>query len=100
VKSWHDKKIENKVFKTDEKVSLYHSFCKWFPGDVGMPFGYPHISIPGPTHYRGGPAQGLDRLEYKMETLYSTRTLVNPSLIAYIKPGRAPLETHHRQAIL
>jgi hypothetical protein len=25
---------------------------------------------------------------------YSTRTLVKPSLVAYIKPGRAPLEGH------
>jgi hypothetical protein len=23
--------------------------------DVGMPFGYPRISIPDPTHYGGGP---------------------------------------------
>jgi hypothetical protein len=23
--------------------------------DVGMPFGYPRISIPGPAHYGGGP---------------------------------------------
>jgi hypothetical protein len=27
--------------------------------DVGMPFEYPRISIPGPAHYGGGLAQGL-----------------------------------------
>jgi hypothetical protein len=31
--------------------------------DVGMPFGYPRISIPGPAHYGGALEQGLkDRL--------------------------------------
>jgi hypothetical protein len=47
-------------------------------------------------------------LEMKKEgsNLYSTRTLVNSSLVAYIKPGRdAPRETtynetHHRLQIL
>jgi hypothetical protein len=28
--------------------------------DVGMPFGYPRISIPGPAHYGSGQVQGLD----------------------------------------
>jgi hypothetical protein len=61
-----------------------------------MPFGYPRISIPGPAHYGGGLAQGLeDDLETKKEgsNSYLTRTLVNLSPVAYIKPGRgAPRE--------
>jgi hypothetical protein len=28
--------------------------------DMGMPFGYPQISIPGPAHYGSGQAQGLE----------------------------------------
>jgi hypothetical protein len=28
--------------------------------DVGMPFGYPWISIPGPVHYGGGQVQGVE----------------------------------------
>jgi hypothetical protein len=28
--------------------------------DMGMPFGYPQISIPGLDHYGGGLAQGLE----------------------------------------
>jgi hypothetical protein len=28
--------------------------------DVGMPFGYPRISILGPAHYGGGHIQGLE----------------------------------------
>jgi hypothetical protein len=28
--------------------------------DMGMPFGYPLISIPGPAHYGGGLAHGLE----------------------------------------
>jgi hypothetical protein len=62
-----------------------------------MPFGYPRISIPGSAHYESGQVQGLkDDLKTKKEkyNLYSTRTLVKPSLVAYIKPGRgAPRET-------
>jgi hypothetical protein len=65
------------------------------PIDVGMPFGYPQISIPDSVHYGGGPAQGLDKIDYidlEMKkgncNMYSTRTLVNPNLVAYIKPGR------------
>jgi hypothetical protein len=56
-----------------------------------MPFGYPQIGIPGPAHYGGGLAQGLeDDLETKKEgsNTYSTRNLVNSSPVAYIKPGR------------
>jgi hypothetical protein len=58
---------------------------------MDMPFGYPQISIPGSAHYGGGQVQGLeDDLEMKKEgsNLYSTRTLVNSSPVAYIKPGR------------
>jgi hypothetical protein len=62
-----------------------------------MPFGYPRIGIPGLAHYRSGQVQGLeDDLETKKgnSNLYSTRTLVNLSLVAYIKPGRGtPRET-------
>jgi hypothetical protein len=63
---------------------------------MDMPFGYPRISIPGLTHHRGG--QDKDSkvdLETKKEgsNPYSTRTLVKPSMVAYIKPGRdAPRE--------
>jgi hypothetical protein len=61
------------------------------PGDMDMPFGYPRISILGSAHYGSGQAQGLgDDLETKKEgsNPYSTRTLVNSSPVAYIKPGR------------
>jgi hypothetical protein len=34
-------------------------------GDVGMPFGYPWISIPSPAHYRGGQVQGLDKMTWR-----------------------------------
>jgi hypothetical protein len=30
---------------------------------VGMPFGYPRISIPSPAHYGCGSVQGLDKLD-------------------------------------
>jgi hypothetical protein len=60
-----------------------------------MPFEYPQISIPNLAHYGGGPAQGLDKIDYidlEMKkgnsNTYLTRTLINPSLVAYIKPGR------------
>jgi hypothetical protein len=59
--------------------------------DMGMPFGYPWISILGLNHYGGGLAQGLeDDLETKKKgsNPYSSRTLVNSYPIAYIKPGR------------
>jgi hypothetical protein len=59
--------------------------------DMGMPFGYPRISIPGSAHYGGGLAQGLeDDLETKKEgsNPYSSRTLVKSCPVAYIKPGR------------
>jgi hypothetical protein len=34
----------------------------WVSGatDMGMPFGYPRISIPGPAHYGGVPEEGLE----------------------------------------
>jgi hypothetical protein len=65
--------------------------------DVGMPFGYPRISIPGPVHYESGQVQGLEKIDLETKkgnsSTYSTRTLVKPSLVAYIKPGRgAPRE--------
>jgi hypothetical protein len=48
---------------------LNPSLCNsnWVSGatDVGMPVGYPQISIPGPAHYGGGLEQGL---EYDLET--------------------------------
>jgi hypothetical protein len=58
---------------------------------MDMPFGYPRIGIPGPAHYGSGQVQGLeDDLETKKKgsNPYLTRTLVKPSLVAYIKPGR------------
>jgi hypothetical protein len=73
--------------------------------DVGMPFGYPRISIPGLAHYGSRQVQGLeDDLETKKEgsNPYSTRTLINLSLVAYIKPGKgAPRERtqYHRHRI-
>jgi hypothetical protein len=36
---------------------------------------------------KAGSARNID-LEYKTKPLYSTRKLVNLSLVAYIKPGR------------
>jgi hypothetical protein len=67
-----------------------------FPTDMGMPFGYPRISISGSAHYEGGLAQGLEDWlgDEEGSNPYSTRTLVNLSLVAYLKPGRgAPRET-------
>jgi hypothetical protein len=61
---------------------------------MGMPFGYPRII----AHYGGGAAQGLDKIEPTRNidlekkkgnsNVYSTRILVNPRLVAYIKPDR------------
>jgi hypothetical protein len=72
---------------------------------VGMPFGYPQISIPGSAHYGGEPDQGLGKINLKTKkgnsNTYSTRTLVKPSLVAYIKLGRGtPREISYRQQIL
>jgi hypothetical protein len=84
---------------------------------MGMPFGYPRISIPGPAHDGSGQEQGLeDDLETKKEgsNPYSTRTLVKPSPgCIYINQAGAALEGHrnldirniidieyHRHAIL
>jgi hypothetical protein len=59
------------------------------------------ISIPDPGHYGSGQVQGLDKIDLETKkgnsNLYSTRTLVNPSMVAYIKPGRGALrEISHR----
>jgi hypothetical protein len=69
-----------------------------------MPFGYPQISIPGPAHYGDGPAQGLNKIDLETKkdnsNMYLTRILVNPSLVAYLKPSRGtPRDnsTHIRQ---
>jgi hypothetical protein len=78
---------------------------------MDMPFGYPRISIPGPTHYGGGLEQGLDNidLETKKEgsNPYSTRILINSCPVAYIKSGTGAPRGHnlidieyHRHAIL
>jgi hypothetical protein len=59
--------------------------------DMGMSFGYPRISIPGPAYYESVQVQGLkDDLETKKEgsNPYSTRILVNLSPVAYIKPDK------------
>jgi hypothetical protein len=65
---------------------------RYFLGsDMDMPFGYPRISILGSVHYGGGQVQRLeDDLKMKKEgsNMYSTRTLVNPNIVAYIKPDR------------
>jgi hypothetical protein len=76
-----------------------------FSCDVGMHFGYPWISIPGSAHYGGGQVQGLDKIDLETNkgnfNMYWTRTLVKPSLVAYIKPdGDAPREISHRHTIL
>jgi hypothetical protein len=70
-----------------------------------MPFGYPRITIPGPAHYGSGQVQGLDNIDLETKTgnsnMYSTWTLVNPSLVAYIKPRRgAPRGTTYNIDIL
>jgi hypothetical protein len=74
--------------------------------DIGMPFGYPRI------RYRVWPIMKMDynkdsridlETKKKGSNPYSTRTLVKPSLVAYIKPGRDdPRGTtynieHHRE---
>jgi hypothetical protein len=63
---WGFKKLKIEEFedfrksKFGDSTRVYNS--NWVSGatDVGMPFGYPWISIPGPTHYGGGLAQGLE----------------------------------------
>jgi hypothetical protein len=37
----------------------YGCYMEQYLTDMGMPFGYPRISIPGLAHYGGGRAQGL-----------------------------------------
>jgi hypothetical protein len=69
-----------------------------------MPFGYLRISISGPTLYGGGPVHGLDKIDSETKkgnsNVYSTRTLVNLSLVAYIKPDRgAPRGTSYTRNI-
>jgi hypothetical protein len=58
--------------------------------DVGMPFRYPRISISNLAHYFDKYKDSKIDLETKKgkSNTYSTRTLVNPSLVAYIKPDR------------
>jgi hypothetical protein len=83
--------------------------------DMDMPFGYLRIGIPGPAIMEVDKYKdSKDDLETKKEgsNPYSTRTLVNLSPVAYIKPGRgAPRGTtynirylidieYHRHAIL
>ena len=43
VKRCHDKKIENKVFKNGDKVLLYNSRLKLFPGKLRSKWEGPHI---------------------------------------------------------
>jgi hypothetical protein len=67
--------------KFGDSTRVYDSSRVSGATDVGMPYGYPRISIPGLAHYGSGQAQGLeDDLETKKEgsNLYSTRTLVKP----------------------
>jgi hypothetical protein len=72
---------------------------------MDMSFEYPWISIPGVGHYGSGQVQGLEKIDLEMKkgnsNLYSTRTLLNPSLVAYIKLGRGTLrEISHRHRTL
>ena len=43
VKRWHDKKIENKFFKSGDKVLLYNSRLKLFLGKLRSKREGPHI---------------------------------------------------------
>jgi hypothetical protein len=54
-------KIHN--IEITENSKIIFEFFKYFitPADVGMPFGYPRISILGPANYKGGLTQGLDK---------------------------------------
>jgi hypothetical protein len=91
------------LFKRTSEIIVHDRQCLctvethflYSTSDVGMPFEYPWISIPASAYYKGRPTQGLNQIDYiDLETkkgnsnMYSTRTLINPSLVAYIKPGR------------
>jgi hypothetical protein len=103
VEDWRSKRIEKvEDLKFGDSTRVCDSSRVSGATDVGMPLGYPRVSIPGPAYYGSGQVQGLkDDLEMKKGSFnpYSTRTLIKPSLVAYIKPGRGALRgTSHRES--
>jgi hypothetical protein len=52
----------------------------WVSGatDMGMPFGYTRISIPGLAHYGGGSEQGLDKLTWSRRRKSLIRIRLGP----------------------
>jgi hypothetical protein len=60
VKDWRNQRIkEVKDLKFGDSTQVYDSSRVSGATDVGMPFGYPWISIPGLAHYGGGQVQGV-----------------------------------------
>jgi hypothetical protein len=60
VEDWRSKRIEEvEDLKFGDSTRVCDSSRVSGATDMDMPFGYPRISIPGPAHYGGGPAQGL-----------------------------------------
>jgi hypothetical protein len=60
------KRLKKSKIERSQRLKFWDStrVCNsnWVSGatDVGMPFGYPWISIPGPAHDGGGQVQGLE----------------------------------------
>jgi hypothetical protein len=52
--------------KIIDTLETYHNSSRVSEAtDVGIPFGYPWISIPGLAHYGGGQVQGLDKMTWR-----------------------------------
>jgi hypothetical protein len=66
IKYWRSQKIE-------EVEDLMFGDSTWVcdssrvsgATDMGMPFGYPRISIPGPAHYGGRQVEGLEKMTWR-----------------------------------
>jgi hypothetical protein len=69
IKSYMKSKIEEieevKDLKFGDSTQVCDSSRVSGATDMGMPFRYPRISIPGPVHYGGGQVQGLDKMTWR-----------------------------------
>jgi hypothetical protein len=68
VEDWRSRRLKNSKIERSERLKFGDSTRVYDSSRVsgatymGMPFGYPRISIPGPAHYGGGQVQGLKDL--------------------------------------
>jgi hypothetical protein len=61
IKDWRSQRIEEvKDLKFGDSARVYNSSRVSGATDMGIPIGNPRIIIPGPAHYGGGLAQGLE----------------------------------------